>query len=188
MTLRLISHPCSLPSASPYRLVDAQNREHDIDPQATYSIVTIDYLYKVGGDRYGILQQGKNMKELGITLRDAIIAYVKSETAAGRDIKPNLDANWIMSPSPPPPPSTIAWECCAVSIVSITLGRFPAAGPTFSVPIPPARLWVTAALTIASLPACDCGSPAAWSFLFPPSRSPLFGKASVPFAISLSWP
>ena len=27
MTLRLISHPCSLPSASPYRLVDAQNRE-----------------------------------------------------------------------------------------------------------------------------------------------------------------
>src|SRR5205814_6539841 len=47
------------------KLLDAQNREHDIDPQATYSIVTIDYLYKVGGDRYGILQQGKNMKELG---------------------------------------------------------------------------------------------------------------------------
>ncbi len=55
---------------------------------------TIDYLYKVGGDRYGILQQGKNMKELGITLRDAIIAYVKSETAAGRDIKPNLDGRF----------------------------------------------------------------------------------------------
>ena len=27
------------------------------------------------------------MKELGITLRDAIMNYVKSETAAGRDIK-----------------------------------------------------------------------------------------------------
>ena len=27
MTVRLISHPSSLPSASPYRLVDARNRE-----------------------------------------------------------------------------------------------------------------------------------------------------------------
>jgi integrase len=37
-------------------------------------------------------------------------------------------ANWIMSPSPPPPPSIIAWECCAVSIASTTDGRFPEAG------------------------------------------------------------
>ncbi len=49
----------------------------------------------VGGARYGILQQGKSMKELGITLRDAIINYVKSETAAGRDIKPNLDGRFV---------------------------------------------------------------------------------------------
>ena len=27
MTVRLISHPSALPSASPYRLVDARNRE-----------------------------------------------------------------------------------------------------------------------------------------------------------------
>ena len=68
--------------------------EKEIDPSATYNITTIDYLYRVGG-RYGILQQGKNMKELGITLRDAIINYVKSETAAGRDIKPNLDGRFV---------------------------------------------------------------------------------------------
>ena len=68
--------------------------EKGIDPNATYTITTIDYLYRVGG-RYGILQQGKNMKELGVTLRDAVMNYVKSETAAGRDIKPNLDGRFV---------------------------------------------------------------------------------------------
>ncbi|HMJ27040.1 MAG TPA: 5'-nucleotidase C-terminal domain-containing protein [Pyrinomonadaceae bacterium] len=69
--------------------------ERDIDPHATYTIVTIDYLYRVGGSTYGVLQEGKNMKELGITLRDAIMSYVRSETAAGRDIKPNLDGRFV---------------------------------------------------------------------------------------------
>ena len=75
------------------KLRDA-GREKVIDPNAMYTIVTIDYLYRVGG-RYGILQQGKNLKELGITLRDALMNYVKSETAAGRDIKPNLDGRFV---------------------------------------------------------------------------------------------
>jgi 2',3'-cyclic-nucleotide 2'-phosphodiesterase (5'-nucleotidase family) len=70
------------------------NGEREIDPNATYTITTIDYLYRVGG-RYAVLQQGKNMKELGITLRDAIINYVKSETAAGREIKPHLDGRFV---------------------------------------------------------------------------------------------
>jgi len=70
--------------------------EKEIDPHATYTIVTIDYLYRVGGSHYGMLQQGKNMKELGMTLRDAIIDYVKSETAAGREIKPHLDGRFIL--------------------------------------------------------------------------------------------
>jgi 2',3'-cyclic-nucleotide 2'-phosphodiesterase (5'-nucleotidase family) len=69
--------------------------EKDINPSATYTITTIDYLYRVGGSTYGILQEGKNMKELGITLRDAIMNYVKSETAAGRDIRPNLDGRFV---------------------------------------------------------------------------------------------
>jgi 2',3'-cyclic-nucleotide 2'-phosphodiesterase (5'-nucleotidase family) len=69
--------------------------EKDIDPKATYTITTIDYLYRVGGSTYGILQEGKNMKELGITLRDAVMGYVKAETAAGRDIKPNLDGRFV---------------------------------------------------------------------------------------------
>src|SRR6266404_6078338 len=70
--------------------------EKEIDPNAMYTIVTIDYLYKVGGTKYGMLQQGKNMKELGITLRDALINYVKSETAAGREIKPRLDGRFVL--------------------------------------------------------------------------------------------
>jgi hypothetical protein len=76
------------------KLLDAGGVK-DIDPNATYTIVTIDYLYRVGGSRYGMLQAGKNMKELGVTLRDAILNYVKLETAAGRDIKPNLDGRFV---------------------------------------------------------------------------------------------
>jgi 2',3'-cyclic-nucleotide 2'-phosphodiesterase (5'-nucleotidase family) len=78
------------------KLRDAQNREHDIEPQATYTVVTIDYLYKRGGDQFGVLREGKNVKELGITHRDAVMDYVKSETAAGRDIKPNLDGRFVL--------------------------------------------------------------------------------------------
>jgi 2',3'-cyclic-nucleotide 2'-phosphodiesterase (5'-nucleotidase family) len=80
-------------------LVSAKLRDgtgdKNIDPKAIYTITTIDYLYRVGGSTYGILQEGKNMKELGITLRDALMNYVKAETAAGRDIKPNLDGRFV---------------------------------------------------------------------------------------------
>ena len=68
--------------------------EQPIDPEKIYTIVTIDYLYNVGGARYGILKEGKNMTALGVTLRDAIMNYVKAETAAGRDIKPSLDGRF----------------------------------------------------------------------------------------------
>jgi len=94
-------------------LVSAKLREasgeKDIDPKAAYTIVTIDYLYRVGGTTYGVLREGKDLKELGITLRDAIMNYVKSETAAGRDIKPNLDGRFVFdkansAPSAEAPP------------------------------------------------------------------------------------
>lgn len=67
--------------------------EKDIDPRATYTIVTIDYLVKRGGD-YSILQQAKNIQALNITMRDAVIDYVKAETAAGRAIKATLDGRF----------------------------------------------------------------------------------------------
>lgn len=71
--------------------------EKEIDPHATYRVVTIDYLVKVGGERYAVLQEGKNLRPLGITLRDAMMAYVKSETAAGRTIRPNLDGRFSLN-------------------------------------------------------------------------------------------
>ena len=72
------------------RLLDSQGREMEIDPKATYSIVTIDYLLKLGSGRYSILQEGKNVRPLGVTIRDALMDYVKAETAAGRPIKAAL--------------------------------------------------------------------------------------------------
>lgn len=68
--------------------------EKDIDPQATYRVVTIDYIANRGGDISTVLKEGKDLQPLGITLRDSIMAYVKSETAAGRTVRANLDGRF----------------------------------------------------------------------------------------------
>jgi 2',3'-cyclic-nucleotide 2'-phosphodiesterase (5'-nucleotidase family) len=92
-----------------FQLESAKLGDKAIDPSAMYTIVTIDYIISVAGERYGVLREGKNTKALGITLRDAVMEYVKSETAAGRDIKPNLDgrfdldrANSVLTGEAPP--------------------------------------------------------------------------------------
>ena len=75
--------------------------EEDIDPQASYTVVSIDYLLKrqstapsdVDGN-YSVLAKAQKIEPLGITIRDAIIQYVKDETAAGRSIQTNLDGRF----------------------------------------------------------------------------------------------
>jgi 2',3'-cyclic-nucleotide 2'-phosphodiesterase (5'-nucleotidase family) len=66
----------------------------EVDPRATYTIVTIDYLVNRGGD-YSILKEAKNVRPLGLTMRDAVIDYVKAETAAGRPVKAELDGRFL---------------------------------------------------------------------------------------------
>jgi len=83
------------------KLVDAEGREHALDNNATYTIVTIDYLYNLKSGTYGLLQEGKNKRELGITLREAVMNYVKEETAAGRPIKSRTDDRYVqIGPGP----------------------------------------------------------------------------------------
>ena len=83
------------------KLIDADGREQEIDPRATYRVVTIDYLLKLGSGNYAILQEGKNVTPLGETIRDALMEYVKAETAAGRPIRARLDSRFIqVGPGP----------------------------------------------------------------------------------------
>jgi 2',3'-cyclic-nucleotide 2'-phosphodiesterase (5'-nucleotidase family) len=77
------------------KFLDSRGQETEIDPNATYSIVTIDYLVNLASGRYTILQSGKNIKPLGITLRDAMMNYVKAETAARRSIHATLDSRFV---------------------------------------------------------------------------------------------
>jgi len=79
-------------------------RARDIDPAATYTVVTIDYLMKRSATRpsetegdYSVLSKAKKIEPLGLTIRDALIHYVKSETAAGRAIKINLDGRFNLN-------------------------------------------------------------------------------------------
>ncbi len=77
------------------KFIDSQGQETEIDANATYSLITIDYLVNLASGRYSILQRGKNLTPLGLTLRDALMNYVKAETAAGRPIRVTLDTRFV---------------------------------------------------------------------------------------------
>lgn len=83
------------------KLVDKNGREHEIDPTKIYTVVTIDYLIKLGSGSYAILQEAKSTTPLNITLRESIMEYVKSETAAGRVIGHRTDNRYVqVGPGP----------------------------------------------------------------------------------------
>lgn len=81
-------------------------REEEIEPQATYTIVSIDYLWKrqstTPSDQegnYSVLGKAQKIEPLGLTMRDAMVQYVKDETAAGRSIRTNLDGRFRQEPT-----------------------------------------------------------------------------------------
>ena len=83
------------------KLVDERGQEQEIDPQQTYTIITIDYLVRLASGAYAIFQEAKSTKPLNVTLRDAIMDYVKSETAARRPIRSKVDNRWVqIGPGP----------------------------------------------------------------------------------------
>lgn len=83
------------------KLVDENGREHEIDPAKVYTVVTIDYLINLRSGSYAIFQEAKNTTPLNITLRESIMAYVKSETAAGRTLRPRADNRYVqVGPGP----------------------------------------------------------------------------------------
>ena len=83
------------------KLIDANGHEQEIDPNKLYTIVTIDYLLKVGGGAFAPLKEAKDVTPLKITLRDAVMEYVKSETKAGRVIHAQVDNRYVqVGPGP----------------------------------------------------------------------------------------
>lgn len=75
-------------------LIGDDGKRSPIDLTATYSVVTIDYLLNVSGGNLSIFQRARTRKPLEITIRDAVIQYVKAETAAGRPIESKLDGRF----------------------------------------------------------------------------------------------
>jgi 2',3'-cyclic-nucleotide 2'-phosphodiesterase (5'-nucleotidase family) len=83
------------------KLVDENGREHEIDPARIYTIVTIDYLINLRSGSYAIFQDAKSTTPLNITLRESIMEYVKSQTAAGRTIRHQTDNRYVqVGPGP----------------------------------------------------------------------------------------
>ena len=83
-------------------LENADKTGVEINPASIYTIVTIDYLVKRGGS-YALLQEGKNLKPLKLTLRDTVLAYIRGETAAGRAISAARDGRFHYDNSPGAP-------------------------------------------------------------------------------------
>lgn len=77
------------------KLVDQNGKEQEIDPEKIYTIVTIDYLVRLGSGSYALLQEAKSQTPLNVTLRDAVMDYVKAETAAGRTIRARVDDRYV---------------------------------------------------------------------------------------------
>jgi 2',3'-cyclic-nucleotide 2'-phosphodiesterase (5'-nucleotidase family) len=83
------------------KLVDETGKEQEIDPNKVYTIITIDYLLRLASGAYAIFQEAKSTRPLNITVRDAVMNYVKSETAAGRTIRGGMDNRWVqVGPGP----------------------------------------------------------------------------------------
>jgi 2',3'-cyclic-nucleotide 2'-phosphodiesterase (5'-nucleotidase family) len=77
------------------KLVDENGQEQEIDPNKIYTVVTIDYLVRLASGSYSLLQEAKSQMPLNITLRDAVMDYVKAETAAGRTIRSRVDDRYV---------------------------------------------------------------------------------------------
>ena len=87
------------------KLLDENGKEQEIDPNKIYTIVTIDYLLRLRSGSYAILQEAKSATPLNITLRDGVMEYVKSETAAGRKLRSRVDDRYVqVGPGPKSPP------------------------------------------------------------------------------------
>ncbi len=83
------------------KLINGDGRGEEIDPHKLYTIVTIDYLLKVGGGAFAPLKEAIKVTPLNITLRDAMMEYVKSETKAGRVIHAGVDNRYVqVGPGP----------------------------------------------------------------------------------------
>jgi len=81
--------------------IDETGKEIEIDPQKLYTVITIDYLVRLGSGNYAIFQEAKSTTPLDITIREAIMNYVKSETAAGRPIRKIVDDRFVqIGPDP----------------------------------------------------------------------------------------
>ncbi len=77
-------------------LVDEHGKRSQINPVALYRVVTIDYLLNVGNGRFPTLQAAKTKSPVGITIRDALISYVKDEASAGRKVRARLDGRFSL--------------------------------------------------------------------------------------------
>jgi len=88
------------------KLLSANGTVTDIDPSARYTVVTIDYLYKLNSGAYALLKEGKNINWLNLAVRDAVLDYVKDETAAGRPIRSQPDGRFVQIGPRPENPET----------------------------------------------------------------------------------
>ena len=74
-------------------------RGRAIDPKKIYTVATLDYLVNRGGN-YAVLKEARRNVPLNVTIRDALIEYLRRETARGRTFNPALDGRFRREEKP----------------------------------------------------------------------------------------
>lgn len=72
------------------KLIDAKVKGQPIDPDKVYTVITLDYLAE-GNDGMDAFKNSIELEDPNIILRDAMMDYVKEQTAQGKPITSQLD-------------------------------------------------------------------------------------------------
>lgn len=75
-------------------IVSATVDGEPVNPEATYTLATIDYLAE-GNDKLYAMKRISEKKTTRSTLRDCIITYIKGQTAKGSHISERLDGRFV---------------------------------------------------------------------------------------------
>lgn len=70
-----------------------------LDPRKIYTLATSDFLQQ-GGASYDMLKECRRLTETGVTIRQALIEFIRAETAARREIRASASDRFRIACSP----------------------------------------------------------------------------------------
>jgi 5'-nucleotidase/UDP-sugar diphosphatase len=97
-----------------------------LDPNATYRIVTNDFMAN-GGDGYAVFKNGKNVYGGDVPMDQALADYLKYLNAP---ISPRVEGRIVLTGTPPPAPTATPTRAASPAVATATPTLTPTPTPT----------------------------------------------------------